>query len=395
MLAGNRSCRIRIVSADVASVLSELALAGIELYQVETTDCVTAEVSIENRAIKTVKRILVSMGISCKIVKRQRSIWETDLILKRIVLAVGLVLFLIAGILISNRVLFVEVIGNSNVSSQEILMRAEEIGISFFARAKDVRSEECKNKLLENIPQLQWLGITIKGCVATIRVQERSIYPEINPKHPVVSGIVSVCDGVITDQTVYRGNPLFQVGDAVKKGDMLVSGYVDCGLKQLAGRASAEVYALTMREYQFFYLKPSASRGKLKKTHTCYQLRIGKKVINFCNHSGIMDATCVKMYSEYYWTLPGGFQLPVSVIKVECSFHEAIAQAQDHENREWLLQYARNYLQSQMIAGEVLDESLIWNRFDDYCVLNGSYACHEMIGQVKYEEILEQYAEDN
>jgi len=389
MLAGNRSCRIRIVSADVASVLSELALAGIELYQVETIDCVTAEVSIENRAIKTVKRILVSMGISCKIVKRQRSIWETDLILKRIVLAVGLVLFLIAGILISNRVLFVEVIGNSNVSSQEILMRAEEIGISFFARAKDVRSEECKNKLLENIPQLQWLGITIKGCVATIRVQERSIYPEINPKHPVVSGIVSVCDGVITDQTVYRGNPLFQVGDAVKKGDMLVSGYVDCGLKQLAGRASAEVYALTMREYQFFYLKPSASRGKLKKTHTCYQLRIGKKVINFCNHSGIMDATCVKMYLEDYWTFPGGFQFPVALVKICYLDREILPVRSENLENQWLSSFAREYLNDHLVSGRILDEKLQWKETDEFLALSGIYACHEMIGKEKFEEIIE------
>ena len=38
---------------------------------------------------------------------------------------------------------------------------------------------------------------------------------------------------------------------------------------------------------------------------------IGKKVINLCNHSGIIDESCVRMYLEDYWSFPGGFQLPV------------------------------------------------------------------------------------
>jgi len=132
------------------------------------------------------------------------------------------------------------------------------------------------------------------------------------------------------------------------------------------------------------------------KEHTCYSLRVGKKVINLCNHSGIQGGTCVKMYSEDYWSLPGGFQLPVSVIKNSYNYYELIAPEVDiEETYSWLPRYARGFLQDSMIAGEILNEELAWNVSDDACEVTGNYACHEMIGQVKCEEIIEQNAEDN
>ena len=388
VLAFHRVYRVQIVCADISSVLSELALFGIELRQVEAIDYVTAYVSMDGRALKIAKNLLEHMGVSHKIVKQQGNIWEKDLLYKRMIFVVGMVLFLLAGVTIPNRILFVEVTGNNDISTHRILTEAEDIGIKFYARTKDIRSEECKNKLLERIPQLQWVGITIKGCVAIIQVEERSMNP-IDEETHIISNLVSVCDGVITDQTIYRGNPLFRVGDAVKKGDVLVSGYVDCGLKLSASQAKAEIYALTMREYQFISLKPSALRGEIQKVHTCYQLRIGKKVINFCNHSGIIDATCAKMYVEDYWTFPGGYQLPAALIKISYWNHEMLPASSSDVDNQWFSRFAREYLGDHLVSGKILDERLQQQETEDLFLLSGTYACHEMIGKEKYEEIIE------
>jgi len=42
-----------------------------------------------------------------------------------------------------------------------------------------------------------------------------------------------------------------------------------------------------------------------------------------------------------------------------------------------------------MIAGEILSEDIHLQRNEDVYTLMGTYSCNEMIGQVKYEEILE------
>ena len=67
----------------------------------------------------------------------------------------------------------------------------------------------------------------------------------------------------------------------------------------------------------------------------------------------------------------------------------------DDASFDWLPQFSRDYLKSQMIAGEILKEEIAYSVFDNACLLAGIYACHEMIGQVKNEEIMLRNAEDN
>ena len=102
-----------------------------------------------------------------------------------------------------------------------------------------------------------------------------------------------------------------------------------------------------------------------------------------------MDACCVKMYLEDYWTLPGGFHLPVSIIKISHSYYETEQTIAESTPSTWLPEYARNYLQSQMVSGEIVREELLWSKGEELDTLTGIYACHEMIGREKYEGITE------
>ena len=109
-------------------------------------------------------------------------------------------------------------------------------------------------------------------------------------------------------------------------------------------------------------------------------------MINFCNHSGISDSTCDKMYVEYYWPFSEDFRLPVSLVKIVSSYYDSADIEQTVESIHWVPQWAREYLLSKMIAGDILQESHIWNTGDDYYEFIGTYACHEMIALEKYEE---------
>lgn len=391
----DRYLRIRFIAAEPEAVLTKLTSANVEIWDVEWIDYLTVVISVHHAMFSQTKRILQQNEIHYSVIKKEGIVWNLWRLRQRPVLVTGLILFLFLAWVLPGRIFFVRVAGNEVIPETKILQQAQACGIRFGTKAADVRSENIKNYLLGQMPELQWLGVTTSGCVATIHVVERSTAAESVENDGSVSSIVAVHDGVITKMSVSKGSPLFQSGQSVKAGDVLISGYTDCGLKVTAQQADGEIFAHTLHEIEAIALLPTAERGEFIRTHTCYRLRIGKKVINLCNHSGIPDATCVKMYSEDYWTLPGGFQLPVSLIKVECSFYELSAQTGAEEDYAWLPQCAREYLLSQMIAGEVLDEALIWNSSEDFCELKGIYACHEMIGRVKQEEIVEQYAEDN
>ena len=87
--------------------------------------------------------------------------------------------------------------------------------------------------------------------------------------------------------------------------------------------------------------------------------------------------------------------MPVAVIKVSSQQHELVHADMSEDTQPWLERYARMYLQTQMIAGEILDEILTWDNKESIQQLRVSYACREMIGQRNNEETFDHYAEDN
>ena len=384
----DRILHIRVVTAEPEHLLSKLTAGNIELFDVCFQNLLTIDFYIKQRQLPLVEKILKQSGNTCKILKKEGISWRVASVTRRVVFLVGILLFLMSSLWMPGRVFFVETCGNEAISSNQILSAAEMHGIRFGMKAADIRSEEMKNQLLSSLPQLQWIGVDIQGTRVIIQVKERSLQENIALQQYAVSSIVAAKDGVITQMTVESGTPLFQVGQSVKQNDVIVSGYTDCGLKLLAENAKAEVFAHTLHEREFVMPIFRRERGRTVSKKSCYKLRIGKKVINLCNHSGISDATCVKMYSENYWTLPGNFQLPVSVIKVEHEFFDTInVNAEVQTDR--LEKYARSYIRQQMIAGEIFSEDIHLQQHEDVYILKGTYSCNEMIGQVKYEEILE------
>lgn len=383
--------RIRILCADLERILSALTEKGIDLTNIVRKDYLTAEVTVLQRDYKVMKRTLDKLDVNYRVLSHRGFLWSAHSAMRRPVLVLGLVLFILFLPFISKRIFFINIIGNTCVPTAEILNHAENCGIRFGVKSADIRSEDTKNALMQKIPELQWVGVTTSGTVATIHVKERSVDERIDTAKTQSYGIYADRDGMIAEMVVKRGTPLVSVGEQVREGDLLVSGYTDCGIKIRFETPDAEIFAHTTRENSFVTLPETKIRTQTKGEHRCFSIRIGKKVINLCNHSGIHDTTCVKMYEEDYWTLPGGFRLPISVKQITYRYY-GTRKSEVMDVSQWLPQFATRYLQQQMIAGEILQEVLFWpNPFE----LIGTYVCREMIGQVKSEEKFNHNAEDN
>jgi len=286
------------------------------------------------------------------------------------------------------RVLFIQVEGNSSITSGRILEAAQSSGIKFGASRKNVRSEKVKNALLEAVPQLQWAGVNTAGCVATISVRERQVSSS-DGLDSGVSSIVATRDGVIQELTVTGGNPMCKVGQAVKKGQILVSGYTDCGISIRAERAKGEVYAVTERKMTAYLPTDWTYRGEKQSVTKKYGLIIGKKRINFYKGSGILDTGCVKMYEENFLTLPGGLQLPLAIVtEVWVSFPPVSVSVSVDGSSSALTDLTREHLLKSMIAGRILSQNETVSQEDGVLKLEGVYGCLEMIGKEQSEEIV-------
>lgn len=380
---------LEITCADSVLLLDALSRANITMRNVMYCGDLSLQVTIAHSDYKQLQRIAEKQGANVKIL-HATGIYQTGLaMIRRPVLLAFTAIILILGCYLPSRVLFVSVEGNLTIPSNLILEAAEECGIGFGAARRQVRSEAMKNALLQKIPQLQWAGINTSGCTAVISVREKTVQQPRKNTGNQVSSIVAARDGIIQNCTVFQGNPLCTVGQAVKAGQTLVSGYLDLGIVTKTTQADAEIKALTFRELEVFTPAAAAVRGEMYAKKTVYSIKLGKKIINLYKDSGISDTSCVKIYSEEYVRLPGGFQLPIAIIKQTLFFYEDSEQTTAvSDSEDWLAGFAQAHLQGTMIAGEIISSQTEINPTEDACYLYGKYACMEMIGQVKYEQTI-------
>jgi len=383
------SLLVQIVSADPAATLRAVGEKGITVFDaVIDQDGLTCRFRILRRSYALLSTIAERRGDDLTILERKGIYWSLRSLAKRPVLCVGLLLIFLLTAFIPSRVFFFRVEGNVNIPEREILTVAESCGIRLGISRRELRSEKMKNALLEAVPQLQWAGINTSGCVATITVRERKI-TENEQIESGVSSIVASRDGVIEELTVVRGNGVCRVGQAVKAGQVLISGYTDCGISIRATRAEGEIYASTQRQLTVSSPTQWAQRGEETAVNKKIALIFGKKRINLYKDSGISPGSCVKMYSESYLTLPGGFQLPIALVTESWVSYECADCAVSGEDTATMLdEFAKKYLSEQMVAGQILSDAQTLETREGLTILQGKYACREMIGQVRSEEII-------
>lgn len=386
---------VKLVSADPAGTLFELNRAGIILVGLRYEDDLTVHFRVRSSEQKRVVQIIQKHGDRIDVLEDGSVLGAIKGLVKRPVLIFGAVLILMLTFYVPSKILFVTVDGNSGITSQQIITAAQKHGIYFGASRHRIRSEKVKNALLAEIPQLQWVGVNTKGCVAYISVRER-VHSEAKTGAVGISSIVAQRDGVIRELTVLSGNPVCKVGQAVKAGQLLVSGYSDCGICIHGTTASADILADTQRNLSLVTPVKGHTRASSDAPERKYSLILGKKRINFYKYSGIYDTSCGKMYVEYYLSLPGGFRLPVGLAVETVTGGELVEYDADEEQTLALLKdYAGQYLSQQMIAGTVNGSSVCPEPADGVLRLKGTYLCSEMIGKTRNEETIDQYGETN
>lgn len=377
---------LELTSADVAQSIRRITELGIEIYDTKFISELTVTFQIRRADYQRLAAYAKKRGITIKIRSRRGIYWKLRALTRRPVLVLGIAMILFVCWTVPGRIFFVEIQGNQSVPTRLILEAAEESGICFGASRREVRSEKMKNALLSRVPELQWAGVNTYGSRAVITVRERSVEESIE-KAPGVSSIVADRDGIVLSCTVTRGNGLVTPGQAVQAGQTLISGYTDCGISIEATRAEGEILAQTSRALTVKTLSQRQVRACEQEKNVNYSLIIGKKRINFFKGSGISEGSCVKMYSKYVLTLPGGFQLPVALIKetvVACDLK--VSEVEEETVKTELSDFAEKYMRSQMIAGTITERFETLQKTDAYC-MTGRYACQEMIGRVKPEQI--------
>ena len=379
--------RLKVTGSDIPKTIRKLNEAGIPMYEIKEEGNFTVCFFLERRHHLKAEGILNSLGDSVDGFDREGIYYFLKQWLHRPILLLGVLVLTFLTLYLPTRILFVTVEGNENLPSRQIIAAAGECGIQFGASRSEVRSEKVKNRLLEAMPQLQWAGVNTRGCVAIISVRERS---QITKKetHSPVEHIVASRDGVILSCTTTAGTAVCQPGEAVQKGQILISGYTDCGIVLRAEAAQGRVDAQTVYEITAAMPSEYAMIREEATVSKNFTLLIGKNRINLWKGSGNSGGTCGRMYEEYYITLPGGYQLPFGIaMETDTTYRLEEASISQSLAEDQLLAKVRTYLLSHMIDGKIVDQLSDFTATEQLYILTGQYICTEMIGRAEAEQI--------
>lgn len=380
--------RVKLTGACVEGYLNLLAQERIVFWNIERYDELHYGISLYKKDLAQAQTLALRCYCDFQIMSQSAFSQLLRTLVKRPVLVLGMLAAVLITFWMQTTVLAIRIDGNETLHKEEILRALEQLDIHIGASA-DVDQQLTKHRMLNLLPQLSWIGVNRNGFQLNVLLTERSLVSSDRPKYSA-GNIISVRDAVITDYTVSEGMRICKVGDTVKKGQILVSGFEDYGLIIKAVCAEAEIYGQTW--YDSMVVMPQMQQQKTytgaQKTE--YSLIIGRKRINLSRNSGILDTTCDKMVSVIELSLPN-YKFPIRLEKVTWRAYVDSSVQTDADFAQERLQRAWQELTlSQTIAGRMLHSENSFYRSGELYVLRSKSVCREMIARlVPIEPIFE------
>lgn len=236
---------------------------------------------------------------------------------KRAGLILGALFALVLIVLSTRFVWSVQVRGNESMTKAQVLEELKSCGFGVGSYIPNVRTEDLETRVLIASDRISWIAIHMDGTVAVVQVIEHVTPPEEEDRTRPAN-LIAARDGQIELIQLYRGNCLVKIGQAVKAGELLVSGLYDSAtLGYRYTRAAGQIMART--EHQFDIEIPFSYEEKLYEERECREIVLNffdfsMKIFKNSRNEGV---ECDIIKEEKTWTLFGRYTLPVGVFVTE------------------------------------------------------------------------------
>ena len=233
---------------------------------------------------------------------------------KRKIFFILLLLLFIVIFTLSKFVWNIEITGNTTIDSNEIMEVLNNDGLKIGTLKSKVNTEKIINKIRYQRDDIAWIGIQIEGTNAIVRIVEAEVKPEIVDENDYCN-IVATKDGVIDKITAQNGTLMVSEGAEVKKGDILIAGYME---GKYTGKnyvnATGTVLAKVKYEENEKIYKKETKKEQTGNFENKYSIKFNNFKINFYktlskyeNYDTMYTSKKIKLFSNFY--------LPIEIIK--------------------------------------------------------------------------------
>ena len=221
----------------------------------------------------------------------------------------------------ANTVFDVRVSGCEALDEEDVIEELREFGLNAGSFWGNFNRSDAEARLLDNCDQIAWVNINRRGSVAYVdiiekkREEEQTAYDFCN--------VVAREDCVIEDITVKRGYAVVKKGDAVKRGDILISGVPPRGIGSFC-MADGIVIARVNRAITVEKPYESEEKAVSSEQNKAFKIKIFNFFINIFDFCGNSASECDIIERKTDLTLFGK-KIPISVVKsyeVEYFLHQ-------------------------------------------------------------------------
>lgn len=232
---------------------------------------------------------------------------------KRKIFAATLGVIVLAIIAISNFIWNIEIKGLDETKQQEILQFIQSQGVDIGKYKNSIDTQNLINKIRIERDDIAWVGMEIKGTNLIIEIVEADKKPEIINENEYCN-IVATKDAIISKVKAQNGTPLVIEGDTVKKGEVLIQGwiegkYTDPRYVHAEGEIIAKVW-YSDKEKVYYNQTLENKTGNSEKKYSIniknFQINLFKTLSNFKNYDTIRTIKKLKLTSNFY--------LPIEIV---------------------------------------------------------------------------------
>lgn len=202
--------------------------------------------------IKSYKRVRalrkkVKYGIKIRIIKKIGFPFFVRRYRDRKGLLAGVACFFGILYFMSRFIWTIDVVGNDTIPTNEILSVCGELGIREGIFRTQVDAYNLPQEMILKNDGIAWCSFNVEGSKLTVDISEAKDSRGFGDAPPC--NLIAGCDGVIKSAEVTVGDRLVQPGQAVRKGDLLVSGAYTIGSRSQFVESDGVILADTTRTF--------------------------------------------------------------------------------------------------------------------------------------------------
>lgn len=230
--------RVLVEGLSLEKMMTRAAAKNIRLTEVERIDARSLHATLRSADLAQLRGIAEAVGWRVTVQRESMLRRSQGLLTRRVMLALGILVFM-AGVWAANAcVWFVRIEGaGESLGEVRIVLAEHDIRPGRWRATLDLKAVQ--RALEKRLPRIAWIDVHMQGVTVLVECVPARV-PRPAQYGGEASDIVASRDGIIRSMKVYAGTAKVKVGDAVQRGQVLVSGQertADGGMRQVPAQA--------------------------------------------------------------------------------------------------------------------------------------------------------------